>query len=105
MGGFCGSIPEIAIQEILKFLDSEQSHGEKIEDIVTSTYLEYNQTVAPFTFAPQTSLEQVHGCFITLRLSNGWVTRNGKVLGTITRLKLMEMCSESAEKARSLRCH
>ncbi len=83
MGGFYGSLPDFAISDILELLDRGQIDESNLEEVLTSTCVEYNSTVAPFTFAPQTPLEQVHGCFITLRLSTGWVTRNGQVLGKL----------------------
>jgi hypothetical protein len=81
LGGFCGSLPDFAIADIIELLDRGHIDESGLEETVSAAAIEYNSTVAPFTFAPQTSLEQVHGCFITLRLSTAWVTRNGKVLG------------------------
>lgn len=63
------------------------------DSIITEYSREYNSFVAPFTFSPETTLEQVHDCFVTLRLPVAFVTKQGRVMGTITRQKVMELAS------------
>eukprot|EP01126_Amoeba_proteus_P059248 TRINITY_DN7722_c0_g1_i11.p1 TRINITY_DN7722_c0_g1~~TRINITY_DN7722_c0_g1_i11.p1 ORF type:complete len:670 (+),score=107.27 TRINITY_DN7722_c0_g1_i11:360-2369(+) len=89
-GSFCGSLPDYILADLIQN-QLDQPHQELSEALVEAT-LEYNKLSSPFTFSPQTTLEQVHACFITLRLTSGFVTRFGKVLGTITRSKLLEIC-------------
>jgi hypothetical protein len=80
-GNFCGSIPDYCVAEILKKLQANQILEADVPTAILEESMAYNHIVSPFTFAPQTSLEQVHSCFITLRLANAFVTKNGKVLG------------------------
>ena len=48
---------------------------------------------APIQFQPDTTLSQVHLFFITLRLQNAFVTKNGKLAGMITRDALQKAIS------------
>eukprot|EP01126_Amoeba_proteus_P060346 TRINITY_DN7974_c0_g1_i4.p1 TRINITY_DN7974_c0_g1~~TRINITY_DN7974_c0_g1_i4.p1 ORF type:complete len:215 (-),score=68.03 TRINITY_DN7974_c0_g1_i4:336-980(-) len=75
--------------------DFKKKHKNKqnhIRKMIQSASEDYNNHTPPFIFDPSTPVEQVHSCFITLRLHNAFVTKNGRVLGTITRNALMELC-------------
>jgi hypothetical protein len=39
--------------------------------------LRYNAKITPFTFSKSATLEQIHSCFITLRLSTAYVLEQG----------------------------
>lgn len=92
---FFGSIPEAAIEmalerirtgkitpnDISKCLEGLRSNRYNIDLLSLEYSNEYNSFVAPFTFAPETALEQVHDCFVTLRLPVAFVTKQGRVLG------------------------
>jgi hypothetical protein len=52
----------------------------------------------PIRFLETTPLIQIHLLFITMRLTRGYVTKNGKLKGVITRQALRSAVYESAAK-------
>jgi hypothetical protein len=57
----------------------------KLKDLITT---------APIHFEPETPLTQVHLLFISMRLHNGFVTKHGKLIGTITRRALQQAITQ-----------
>eukprot|EP01126_Amoeba_proteus_P057198 TRINITY_DN7263_c0_g1_i6.p1 TRINITY_DN7263_c0_g1~~TRINITY_DN7263_c0_g1_i6.p1 ORF type:complete len:611 (+),score=92.95 TRINITY_DN7263_c0_g1_i6:446-2278(+) len=90
---FFGSIPDYVISFVLDKLKNKTIDLEQISQEFERYSVEFNEVVPPFTLSPQTTLEQVHSCFVTLRLPLAFITKDGKVLGTITREAVMYVAS------------
>eukprot|EP01127_Copromyxa_protea_P020819 TRINITY_DN7003_c0_g1_i3.p1 TRINITY_DN7003_c0_g1~~TRINITY_DN7003_c0_g1_i3.p1 ORF type:complete len:744 (+),score=100.04 TRINITY_DN7003_c0_g1_i3:194-2425(+) len=88
---FFGSIPEAAVEMALTRIKNKEISHDQLRSCLEEYSREYNEFVVPFTFSPETTLEQVHSSFVTLRLPIAFVTTQGKVLGTITRQKVMDL--------------
>jgi len=59
---------------------------------------------APIQLAEQTPLTKIHLLFITLRLSNCFVTNNGRLVGNVSRQDLNRVIMKKNEKIQSFHC-
>jgi len=83
-------ISDTALQSLIE----DQSN--KADDIMKQNLAQLSAEPGgePFVFSPYHTLEQIHTCFITLRLSTALVVSGGKLLGTITRTRVMSIAAE-----------
>jgi len=78
------------LQEMLKKYDKKISdHPSNLLESVDQT-ADVKMQSAPIQLLETTSLAEVHLLFITMRLSVGYVTRQGRVVGIVTRKALKQ---------------